>query len=154
MAKPGYRIPRNRAQESSHFVLEKLRVEKYFPCFKCDLKRRRLLCRGTISPSEGCDTYGVRIEYEPGCIPRVFITNPIIEPLREYHIYREGSLCLYDHRDAPWYSNLKIHETIIPWTAEWLVFYELWKLTGEWHGPAAPHGANEKMPERKVIGNL
>ena len=40
-----------------------------------------------------------------------------------------------------------VHETIVPWTAEWIVFYELWKITGEWLGPEAPHGAGEKIPE-------
>jgi hypothetical protein len=24
--------------------------------------------------------------------------------------------------------------TIIPWTIEWLFFYETWLATGEWHG--------------------
>jgi hypothetical protein len=42
---------------------------------------------------------------------------------------------------------MKIHETIIPWTAEWLVFYELWKISGKWMGPAALHGTDEKIPE-------
>ena len=42
---------------------------------------------------------------------------------------------------------MKIHETIIPWTAEWLVFYELWQLTGEWYGAASPHGTNGKKQQ-------
>jgi hypothetical protein len=42
---------------------------------------------------------------------------------------------------------MNIHETIIPWTAEWIVFYEIWRITGQWHGLAAPHGTGEKTPE-------
>jgi len=40
-----------------------------------------------------------------------------------------------------------LHETIIPWTAEWIVFYELWKITGEWLGSAALHDVNKKILE-------
>jgi len=35
-----------------------------------------------------------------------------------------------------------IHEKIIPWIAEWLVFYELYRICGKWLGPEAPHGGN------------
>lgn len=24
-------------------------------------------------------------------------------------------------------------ETIVPWTSEWLYFYEIWLVTGEWY---------------------
>jgi hypothetical protein len=27
-----------------------------------------------------------------------------------------------------------IADSTIPWTAEWLIFYEIWKATGDWHG--------------------
>jgi hypothetical protein len=27
-----------------------------------------------------------------------------------------------------------IADTIVPWTAEWLVHYEIWLVTGEWYG--------------------
>ena len=30
--------------------------------------------------------------------------------------------------------SLRIIDTIIPWTQEWLYFYEIWLLTGEWRG--------------------
>jgi hypothetical protein len=41
-----------------------------------------------------------------------------------------------------------IHEKIIPWTAEWLVYYEIFKRTGQWIGPEAPHGSEEKEPQK------
>lgn len=150
MAKPRYRIPKNYAQARSHFILEKPRVEKYFPCFRCELRRNRLLCRGVIVPAEGCDSYHINVDYVQGGIPRVYITEPVIEPSSKYHIYSEGHLCLYDYRESPWSEKMMIHETIIPWTAEWIVFYELWEITGEWLGPVAPHGASEKIPETRI----
>jgi hypothetical protein len=62
-------------------------------------------------------------------------------------MYKEGNLCLYDWREMPWRTEMKIHETIIPWTAEWLVFYEIWKLTGSWLGAESSHGVGEKRAE-------
>ena len=29
---------------------------------------------------------------------------------------------------------MSIADTIVPWTAEWLVYYEIWLMTGEWYG--------------------
>lgn len=147
MAKKRIRIPRNHSQERGHFIAEKYLVKKYFPFFRCTLYHDRLLCQGSVVPSEGCDAYKVKVSYVRGGIPEIFITDPYIKPDTEYHIYKEGNLCLYDWRDMPWQSKMKIHETIIPWTAEWLVFYEIWKLTGEWHGAIAPHDKEQKLPE-------
>lgn len=148
MAKSRLFIFNNDAQEKGHFVAEKLRVERYFPCFQCELQINRLLCRGVITPADGCDSYHIRIYYVQSRIPRVYISRPTIKPSPEYHMYGDGSLCLYDPRETPWSSKLMLHETIIPWTAEWIVFYELWKVTGKWLGPAAPHGPGEKIPDR------
>jgi hypothetical protein len=34
---------------------------------------------------------------------------------------------------------MSISEYIVPWTSEWLANYELWKVTGRWASPEAPH---------------
>jgi hypothetical protein len=149
MTKPKFKIPKDYAREWRHFILEKDRIEKHFPCFHCHLQRNHLTCHGTIQPEEGCDRYKVTIKYLKGSFPKVYITEPFIRPSSKCHIYSDGSLCLYDYRESPWNELMMIHETIIPWTAEWLVFYELWKITGEWLGLAAPHGAGGKSPERR-----
>ena len=65
-------------------------------------------------------------------------------------MYRDGTLCLYDFRVQPWSSWDNIHEKIIPWTAEWLVFYELYLMCGKWLGPEAPHGDGEKEAEKAL----
>jgi hypothetical protein len=46
-----------------------------------------------------------------------------------------------------WKSSDDIHKKIIPWLAEWLVFYELFLITGKWLGPEAPHAAMPKVEE-------
>ena len=143
------RVPFNYARRRQHFILEKLYIEKYFPFLQCTLRRKLLCCNGSITPSDGCNSYKIRVEYLEGRTPRVYIVDPHIEPHPEYHIYEEGNLCLFDHRESPWSSTMRIHETIIPWTAEWLVFYELWKLTGKWEGSEAEHGASGIIPEEE-----
>lgn len=147
MGKRQVRIPENLPQASGHFVREGTRIMEHFPCFHCELRRNRLVCLGSIRPSEDCDTYRVQIDYVKGGVPQVRIRDPIIEPNIQYHTYPDGQLCLFDHRMSPWEWRCKVHETIIPWIAEWLVFYELWKVTGKWLGPAAPHGEGAKVPQ-------
>lgn len=41
-------------------------------------------------------------------------------------------LCLF-HKNE-WDSTMNISDTIIPWTCEWLYFYEIWVITGKWCG--------------------
>jgi len=62
-------------------------------------------------------------------------------------MYKDRSLCLYFPEDDQWKISDDVHKKIIPWVAEWLVFYELYLLTGRWLGPAAPHASHEKNPE-------
>ena len=59
------------------------------------------------------------------------------------HRYRDGDLCLYDPGiEAPrseWDQTMPIADTLVPWAAEWLFFYELWHATGVWHGREVVH---------------
>jgi len=138
------RIPRNHSQSRVHFLLEKASIEKHFSCFKCSIRGNLIVCNGTIQPIDESDEYAVQIRYQQNGTPKVFIKKPEIEPSTEYHMYPDGALCLYDHREQPWSNKLRIHETIIPWIAEWLVYYELWLLTGVWYGRSASHGNGTK----------
>ena len=136
-----------------HHVVQKHLVEKHFPCFRCRLHKGILTCVGDIIPSEHCDPYRIEIRLNQGDVPMVRILKPWIPPEihRRVHIYRNGTLCLYDPRERPWSNRDNLHETIIPWTAEWLVFYELFLTSGVWHGPEAPHGDQPKEPQDKAI---
>lgn len=104
-----------------------------------------LECVGHIVPSQDCNIYEVAIQYCMNKFPVVKIRRPHIP--NKIHMYRDGRLCLYDHREQPWSTLDNIHETIIPWTAEWLVYYELYLIFGKWFGREAPHGNKEKKLE-------
>jgi hypothetical protein len=142
-------IPIKKHDPWLHLVRQKVLVEKHFPCFACALQVRPgvLDCTGEIQPCPECDTYKVHISLTKDGVPRVKIMSPIIQPRAAIHMYSNGTLCLYDHRDQPWMVDDNLYEKIIPWTAEWLVYYELFKLDGKWLGPEAPHGNAPKKPQ-------
>jgi hypothetical protein len=54
-------------------------------------------------------------------------------------------LCLYRYQEFNSYKYLS--KTIIPWTVEWLYFYELWLATGEWCGGGEHPREGEKKDE-------
>ena len=50
------------------------------------------------------------------------------------HMYRQERLCLYLPNNGEWAPSKPIATTIVPWTAVWLYYYEVWRATGEWLG--------------------
>lgn len=85
--------------------------------------------------------YRVGIQYKNRQRPRVKVLTPVLETrLREAlpHVYPGDELCLY-YRDEFVGSENFIADTIVPWTSEWLYFYEYWMSTGSWLGTEAPH---------------
>ncbi|WP_282773611.1 phospholipase D-like domain-containing protein [Phaeodactylibacter xiamenensis] len=123
-------------------LYQKSAIEKTYDFLKCKVNNGQLICTGDLQP-DGCEKYSIRIEFQAGFAPAVFITSHDIEPSNEIHIYKDGSLCLFYPGDLKWKNNLRISEYIIPWVAEWIVFYELWLMTGEWMGAEAPHSIIE-----------
>lgn len=126
-------------------VIESLLIQKHFPCFNTRFAGNTLVGRARIKPSDGSETYRVELEYCPNRVPVVRVIEPSLEYSPEIHMYKNDTLCLYDWREMPWQHSWHLHETIIPWTSEWLVFYELFLLTGKWLGRAAAHGASKKV---------
>jgi len=98
------------------------------------LHRSRLRWEGQLQPTPLSVRYTVRIEATPNGRPQVTVISPeLVESARELpHVFRDGCLCLC----FPWqWDHTKpIARTIIPWASEWLLYYELWKVTGQWHG--------------------
>lgn len=56
------------------------------------------------------------------------------------HIYPGNELCLY--YPGEWHDDMLLATTVIPWTAEWLMHYELWLVTGHWSGGGHTPRAN------------
>ena len=81
----------------------------------------------------------MKIVYRPEREPQVFVLSPQIEAHQDIHLYSNGSLCLYYPVESPWKHTDNLHEKIIPWTSEWLLFYEIYLLEGKWLGKSVAH---------------
>lgn len=115
------------------------KILQRFPSFQY-LKKGKWL--GTLQPSPSSPIYTVKIIYD-WYRPKVFILNPRIDG-NAPHLYPDGSLCLYYPSDNSYDDSLFIAETIIPWTSEWLYFYEKWLEDEIWWGPEAPHSPKKE----------
>lgn len=136
----------NRKRKNSHSVAQRHmgELQRRFPFVSCRIKDDTLVCRGTFQP-DGCDAYDFRIEHRAGESPQVFITNIDIANRAECHIYSNGSLCLYYPGDQKWTDRTSIADCTIPWIYEWIVNYELYKLTGVWETDFVPHGTIQRI---------
>jgi hypothetical protein len=139
MVKRSKYIPKKKPNTLAIFIKQKRLIEKHYTCFKCSVDRFGMSCTGYIQLYEDSPTYKVQIMYSSKGAPKVFIKDPEIKTDHRIHRYADESLCLYYPLEDPWKPQNNIHDTIIPWTAEWLVYYELFLVTEKWHGPQQPH---------------
>ena len=101
-------------------------------------------------------TFIIRISYRaPSVIelldnrrlqPLVRVLSPALRPRSRSmegqlpHVYYVGPdpldviLCMFDPDSDEWSPMLKIAETTVPWTIDWIASYEGWRATGEWTG--------------------
>ena len=103
----------------------------------------KLTCVMNLRPSPESRIYKVRIEYQKGLFPHVWLLEPELEMAdgkRAHHVYwgkedKEGhpQLCVFHDEEDNWNSNRLIGNVFIPWVISWLYTYEYWLLTGEWH---------------------
>lgn len=140
---------KERFDPGRHVVRQRLEMAKHYPSFTCNCTKRNLSFVGEICPSANCQTYEISVKLPFDKIPSVRILTPEIAPSHKYHMYSDGRLCLYKPSEQPWYRNDFLHEKIIPWTAEWVLFYEIYLRTGLWEGPEASHTSDIKVPQLK-----
>lgn len=120
-----------------------------WPRFRCQVRQGSLICCGSLRPVDISDNYNIRLEYQVGLRPKVWVDGL---PAREAkpsgklipHRYADGTICLYYGNE--WTSDKVIAQTIMPWLLEWLFFYEGWLATGEWQGG----GIHPEIPAREL----
>ncbi len=108
--------------------------------FSVMMRDGRIRWRGNLRPGPAFREYRVEIEYAYKRRPTVRVLDPPLErrspdePVP--HTFdgdsRDPTLCLYF--PGEWDASQRIAETIVPWTAEWLLHYEAWLVTGVWSG--------------------
>jgi hypothetical protein len=121
-------------------------IKEHYSFIECKSLNGGLYCYGIYQPTPESDIYHYRIKYIPASRPVVTITNPHVLFNDDIHMYpSDNSLCLYHSTDLVWDVTCHLYDTIVPWTHEWFVFYELYLFTGKWIHPYVPH---------KVVKNL
>lgn len=116
------------------------------------LYRSRLTWRGSIRPTPLSRTYDIRLGYQVGRSPEVFVESPNLRALsdgrRLPHVYQQdpARLCLYLPGTGEWRPELRLDETMLPWSALWLFYFEDWLDTEDWKG-----GGVHPEPRRPIF---
>lgn len=128
------------------------RMREAFAGFACTWRCGLACWRGLLQPTDLSCQYETQISYRLGQWPKVRILNPPIRKRADGgaapHRYADGTLCLFRPKYGEWSSGLAIADTIVPWTALWLYYYEVWLATGEWVG-GGEHPPPRKQPSHK-----
>lgn len=97
----------------------------------------RLNWKGNLTPTPLSVTYLVSVDYSMKKRPDVRVLEPKLEKYNGQkipHLFHDGTLCLFRFKYKEWDYSYLISDTIIPWTLTWLYFYEVWLISGVWHG--------------------
>ncbi|RQO36446.1 hypothetical protein DBR37_09050 [Herminiimonas sp. KBW02] len=114
---------------------------------------RELIFYFAVSPSDYSRLYQCTLHIKMGDpFPWVVVRSPDLHALTIDkiipHIYPyEGKgtkLCLWWPSGHEWNQQMKLRETYIAWTVEWLSYFEDWLATGIWEGGG-------KHPDDKCI---
>lgn len=105
-----------------------------------ELRRGRLSWNFPVRPTPLARSYDARLELMQSGPPRVFVIRPDLHELaqgrRLPHIYSDHPprLCLYLPGAFEWNRTHRLDQTIVPWTALWLFYFEEWLWSDEWKG--------------------
>lgn len=103
----------------------------------------RLTMTADLQPTPMSRQYNIKIDYRLGASPDVLVVAPKLELHRDAeelpHTFPGEKLCL--HLPGEWTPSMYIAHTTVPWTSEWLFYYEIWLVTGDWEGGG--HGEPE-----------
>ena len=120
-----------------------MRLNAKYPNGCCVVHCNNLAWRGDIKPSALSRAYKIKVFCHGFKMrPRVILYGENVQGLsrvnfpHHFNIDNEKGevvLCLHMSYEFD-YRYHWIADTIIPWTQEWLYYYEMWLATGEWYG--------------------
>lgn len=106
------------------------------------------------APSALGRIYTLRVKFKEGGRPLVFVDQPDLVALAEGrklpHVYSESPtrLCLYLPSSGEWHGGLLIANTVVPWAALWLYFFEEWLVSDDWKGGGL-HPPNDDLDDQE-----
>lgn len=116
--------------------------------------RGRLTWRMARRPFPLAREYDVRLVYQEGDAPQLFVDRPDLVLLAEGdklpHVYsqRPTRLCLYWPKAREWSPADRLDLTFLPWMDTWLYYFEDWMAGGrkEWQGGGEHPDPSEVSP--------
>lgn len=126
-----------------------LSLRQKYPASHIQSSYQRMTWSAVVQPEEWCRTYSLKLCYVKGSTPKIYVAEPNLHILSEGkripHLYNQEQqhLCLYLPGRAIWTPYKLLADTMVPWALSWLVFFELWLATGEWHGRAFGHAGDD-----------
>jgi hypothetical protein len=133
-------IPPKGENPMQRIRLEKHLLEKAYNFLEVKISDGALSVKGTCQPSEFSVKYEYKVKFTPGSNPKVYPMIPKIAYNDEIHMYaQDNTLCLYYPHDYSFTDRSHLFNTIIPWTHEWYLYYELYLLKGKWLHPYVDH---------------
>lgn len=117
----------------------------------------RLVFTYEVKPTALSRSYKLELSYARNSSPEVRVLEPNIVALSGEqglppHLYtfeHPVRLCLYLPSAGDWTRDIVLATSVIPWSVEWLFYYEMWQVTGEWHGGGAHPPAREKKAKQR-----
>lgn len=119
-------------------------LKKKYPESNIIVKQNTLVWLGKIRPTPFSREYHIEILCEKGNKPIVYLCEKNIEGIEKEdfpHFYPQKGKKQYKNKvhlclnlPVEFDYSFVIADTLIPWAQEWLFFYEIWLITGEWKG--------------------
>ena len=139
-----YFIPKSNMNDTIRLNWERQLLIKNYNFLEVKVIGKALHCKGVCNPSEYSIDYNYKVIYTPNQPPSIYTVSPKITYTKEIHMYpQDNSMCLHYPKDFSWTRTSHLYNTIIPWTHEWFLFYELFKIRGKWMHPEV-HPEGEK----------
>lgn len=115
-------------------------IEKHYDFLSFKMKDNVLICSGAIASLDYKYEYKFEIRCVAGYEPCCKILEPeCIVPSKEIHMYENHTLCLHYPPDLKWSGWTPIYKYTIPWTVEWIHYYEIFLVNGgKWEGRESP----------------
>ena len=142
-------------------IHHKVALERSYPGSSCTLKCNVLTWRGVITPTALSRPYKVEIVYDGHYAPRITVCGESLRGLaksdfpHKYAVDEERHrvrVCLYLPFELDYMKPFS--ETLVPWTAEWLLHYEIWLATGDWRGGGEHPAGGTKRPYVKSQSDI
>lgn len=109
-----------------------------------------------LQPTPNSSIYRIKISCRRNHVISVFVIKPrkLFIPDGEIslpHVFstEKQQLCLF-YKDE-YQGRMRIVDTIVPWTSEWLFYYEIWCITRTWEGGGYHFNKDDRQPYRKPV---